>query len=494
MAGSAYATLAGIRRSRVLRTSGGTRPVRTTAPLAAVAAAFTLAQLLFVRPGMGLGWDETVYVSQVSAHAPAAFFSAPRARGISLLVAPVASWSSSTALLRIHLAALSGLALFLALRAWRGLFPARVLALAGALFASLWVTLFYGPQAMPNYWVAVGALAAVACFLRAHGSPGRSACWGLAASAALMAWMRPTDAVWAVLPLLALGLARRHWRALAVLIAGLAAGAAEWVIEAYVRYGGLINRLSEGSAIQGGLGWHIAVTDQLRSLGGETLCRPCTGPVPPSAVSVWWFVLPVLAAVGLVVAVRTRRPAATALPLACAVSAAFPYLFLIGYAAPRFLLPAYALLALPVADALRHLFTVARPPRRPFVATLLCLGLAAHLAVQLAVLVHTVDRTTAAHRGWSRTASALHRLGVRPPCLLTAGDAIPIAFYAGCASAATDGPDANSTADRIAGTARRTPVAALVPAGSRPPSYARAWPSALLDGQRLYYSVPGSGR
>jgi len=76
--------------------------------LALVAGAFTLAQLLLVRPGMGLGWDETVYVSQVGSHAPAAFFSAPRARGVPLLVAPIASWSSSTALLRVYLAVLSG--------------------------------------------------------------------------------------------------------------------------------------------------------------------------------------------------------------------------------------------------------------------------------------------------------------------------------------------------------------------------------------------------
>ncbi|MCZ9343365.1 hypothetical protein NGM37_36975, partial [Streptomyces sp. TRM76130] len=78
---------------------------------AAVACAFTLAQLLLVRPGLGLGWDEVVYVSQVTAHTPAAFFSAPRSRGPSLLVAPVASWSSSTGLLRVHLALLSGLGL-----------------------------------------------------------------------------------------------------------------------------------------------------------------------------------------------------------------------------------------------------------------------------------------------------------------------------------------------------------------------------------------------
>ncbi|MFI2205035.1 hypothetical protein ACH47Z_30450 [Streptomyces sp. NPDC020192] len=491
MAGSAHATLAGLRRERGRRTSAGSEP-RAAVPLAVVAAAFTVAQLLLVRPGMGLGWDETVYVSQVSLKAPAAFFSAPRARGVSVLVAPVASWSTSTPLLRIYLALLSGLALFLALRAWRGLFPARVLALAGALFASLWVTLFYGPQAMPNYWVAVAALAAAGCFLRA--GTGRPALWGLAVSGALTAWMRPMDAVWAVLPLLALGVARRRWRTLSVLLAGLAAGALEWVIEAYTSYGGLAHRLSQGSAIQGGLGWHLAVTDQLRSLGGDTLCRPCTGGLPNPVVTLWWFALPALAVLGLAVAVRARRPAATALPLACAVSAAFPYLFLIGYAAPRFLLPAYALLALPVADALGYLLTAPRRPWRPVVATLLGLGLAGHLAVQLAVLVHTVDRTTRAHQAWSRTAAALHRLGVRPPCLLTGDDALPVAFYTGCSSAATDGPNTNSTADRIATTARRTPVAVLVPAGSRPPGYADGWRSAPLEGQRLYYSVPGSGR
>ncbi|MGW2448549.1 hypothetical protein [Streptomyces sp. NPDC001675] len=500
MADSAHATREAARRARARRESTGTpgtRPARhpgLAPPLAAVAVAFTLAQLLLVRPGMGLGWDETVYVSQVSGHAPAAFFSAPRARGVSLLVAPVAAWSSSTALLRIYLALLSGLALYLALRTWRGLFPDRVLALAGALFASLWVTLFYGPQAMPNYWVAVGALAAVACFLRARADRrDRAALWGLAASGALMAWMRPTDAVWAALPLLALGLPRRRWRSLLALLAGLAAGALEWVIEAYAGYGGLARRLADGSAIQGGLGLHMAVVDQLRSLGGRALCRPCTGALPHPLVTAWWFALPLAAGTGLAIAVRARRPAPTLLPLACAATAAFPYLFMIGYAAPRFLLPAYALLAIPVADALLGPLTMRPGTRRTVAATLVTLGLATHLAVQLAVLTAVVSRTTAAHRDWSRTAAALHRLGVRPPCLLTGHEAIPVAYYAGCSSAATAGHNANSTASAIARTARSTPVATLVPAGSRPPGYARAWPSVPLTGQRLYYAVPTAG-
>lgn len=477
MADGANALLVGRRRRVPASGPGRSWRPRGHRLLAAVAGAFTLAQLLLVPPGMGLGWDETVYVSQVAAQAPPAFFSAPRARGVTLLVAPVTSWSTSTELLRIYLALASGLGLYLALRAWRGLFPVRVVAVAGALFASLWVTLFYGPQAMPNYWVALGGLACVGCFLRARGRrPDRAAPWGVAASASLMAWMRPADAVWLSLPLLVLA-AVRHRRVALALVAGLATGAGPWVIEAYTTYGGLGRRLSDASRIQGGLGWNVAVDDQLRALAGRTLCRPCTGSLPNPAVMAWWFVLPVLAAAGLVLAVRARRTAPTLLPLACATTAAVPYLFLIGYAAPRFLLPAYALLAIPVADALLHLVTRPHGRPRPVVATLAALALAGHLAVQYAVLDHTADRTTRNHRDWARAAAQLHRLGVRPPCLLTGHEAVPVAFYTGCSSAGTSGHDADTTEAAILRTARRTPTAVLTRPGDPPPAYARTWES-----------------
>ncbi|OUD02637.1 hypothetical protein [Streptomyces swartbergensis] len=477
MSDGANAIVVRMRRREQAAASGTPRRRRVDRPLAAVAAAFVLAQLVLVRPVLGLGWDEIVYVSQVTSHTPAAFFSAPRSRGVSLLVAPVASWSSSIPLLRVYLALLSGLALFLALRAWRGLFPTRVLVGGGALFASLWVTLFYGPQAMPNYWVAIGALISVGCFLRARADrSARAALWGIAAGAALMAWMRPTDAVWVTVPLLVLTLVRRHWRLLLVLVAGLAAGAVPWVIEAYVGHGGLGQRLSDASRIQGGLGWQIAVDDQLRSLGGRALCRPCTGSMPHPLVTVWWFVLPVLAGLGLVIAARARRLGRTLIPLACAATAALPYLFMIGYAAPRFLQPAYALLALPVADALWHLVRTPGGKWRPVAVTLVAFGLAGHLAVQIAVLERTVARNTESRRDWDRTAGALHRLGVRPPCLLTGHEALPIGYYAGCSSGATAGHNENTTPAAILRTAQRLPVAHLAPAGGTPPRYARAWP------------------
>ncbi|MDO0938795.1 hypothetical protein QQY66_46405 [Streptomyces sp. DG2A-72] len=462
---------------------------RGRGPLAAVAGAFTLAQLALVHPSMGLGWDETVYVSQVGTQAPAAFFSAPRARGVSVLVAPIASWSTSTTLLRVYLALLAGVGLYLALRAWRGLFPAGVLAAAGALFATLWVTLFYAPQAMPNYWVAIGALVCVGCFLRARsGRQDRRALWGVAVGAALMALMRPTDAAWVALPLLVVAI--RQWRLALVLAAGLASGAVAWVIEAFVSHGGLSERLSEASRIQGGLGWHNAVDDQLRSLVGRTLCRPCTAEMPNPAVTLWWFVLPLLAALGLTVAVRAGRTAQTLVPLLCATTAAVPYLFLIEYAAPRFLLPAYALLAVPVADALRHLVSAPSGRWRPVVATLVAVGLAGHLAVQYVVLERVVERTTADRRDWTRSAAELHRLGVRPPCLLTGHEAIPVAYYTGCSSGAIRGHNANTTQADILRTARTIPVAALTPPGGAPPGYARTWQTHRLDGLDVHIA-PG---
>src|SRR5262249_1298407 len=92
--------------------------------LVAVGAALTAADLLFVSPRMGLGWDESVYVSQVSGHAPAAWFDPARARGVPLLVAPVAALASSVVALRVFLSLACGLGLTLALWTWRRMRPA----------------------------------------------------------------------------------------------------------------------------------------------------------------------------------------------------------------------------------------------------------------------------------------------------------------------------------------------------------------------------------
>jgi hypothetical protein len=210
-------------------------------------------------------------------------------------------------------------------------------------------------------------------------------------------------------------------------------------------------------------------------------------PAPP--VMLWWFALPVVAVLGAVIAVKARRGVNSLLLLACAATVGFPYLFLIGYAAPRFMLPVYILLAIPVADALIHLVTAGDRGRRPVAVTLVTLGLAVHLAVQFAVLEHTVHGTTVSHQDWADTATQLHRLGVKPPCMLTGYEDVPIAFYAGCSSVDTGGHNANTTADAMVRAGQRLPVGVLTTPDAKPPAYASTW-EAHRVGHLMVYVAP----
>jgi len=474
------------------------RPTRAAAAagnpllLAAVAAAFALAQLLFVIPGLHLSWDESVYASQVTPHIPSAYFSAPRARGVPVLLAPVALFTSSTLVLRIYLAALSATGLFLALWTWRRLLPTPVLALAGVLFCGLWVTQLYGPQAMPNLWVALCGLAAAGCFLRAAADRGdRRALLGLCLALAAAALLRPSDATWLSLPMAAASLLVRRWRRpalLAALVAGLALGGAQWIIEAYLSYGGVAARLHRSSAIEGSIGWHLAVDDQVRTLaGGPELCRPCSVPWQHRTSSIWWFMTPVLTACGVQAAARTRRLATALLPALCGVSVAVPYLLLIDYAAPRFLLPAYALLSLPVADALATFARSARPRLRPAAIALVTALIAAQLVSQHVILTRAVQAADDGTGDYARIAADLRTYAVRPPCLVTGRLATPVAYQARCASGQISGHNQNTTVATILTTARHEPVAVLVRPHHKPPAYARHWTSHRLDGLRVHH-------
>ncbi|GAA1503523.1 hypothetical protein GCM10009730_02770 [Streptomyces albidochromogenes] len=463
-------------RERRSPDGGSARPLPL---LAAVATAFALVHLALVAPGLGLGWDETVYVSQVSPQAPAAFFSAPRARGITYLVAPVTAVTTSVAALRLYVAVLAGGGLFLALWVWRRLLPAPVLAVAGALFASLWVTMFYASQAMPNLWVAYGTLAATGCFLRAARDPGdRRALIGTGAGVAFAALMRPTDAVWLLLALAVAALvtprARRRVPLVVVAAAGAALGCAEWVAEAYVHYGGLTARLRRASEIQGHLGWYFAVDDHVRALGGRALCRPCDVPWRHPASALWFFALPLFVAGGVRAAGRAGRRVPVVLATGVGAALAAPYLFAVGYAAPRFLLPAYALLALPVAQCL---VGACRPGARwrRTAAGIVAVAVAAHLAVQYAVLGSITDRVRRDTGDLTRIAAELRAAGVRPPCVVSGEEAVRVAFRTGCASRQPSGHDGSTTARALAATALRRPVAVLVSARARPPAYARGW-------------------
>ncbi|WKU47841.1 hypothetical protein Q3V23_29410 [Streptomyces sp. VNUA116] len=476
---------------------------RTIPPLAAVAAAYAVLQLCYAVAHMDLGWDESVYLSQVDPGSPAAYFSAPRSRGISFLAAPVVALTPSTTALRVTMALLSSAALYGAFAVWRPLLGRGRTALAAALFAGLWITVLSGPEVMPNLWIALAAVAATGFFVRARDSAGGRTLAGLAAALAAAALLRAPDAVWLALPLLVTCATVRAWRrprVAAAVLGGLAAGGAQWAVEAYVRFGGIAQRLADSSDTEGGMGAHLGagLTAARRSLNGPQLCRPCRIAAPSVTHSLWWLLLPVLVAAACTLALRGHARdgrgtrAAVLLPVACALSLAAPYLLLLDYSAPRFLLPAYALLALPVADLAARAPAACRAgPRRWAVAAVLCAVLAAHLSVQLKELrVNTADARDTAVR-YRRAAEGLRRLGLSAPCTVTGPRAQPVAYAAGCASAQTMGNNRSTTDAALARTARRMPMAVLYdPADPYLPPYARTWRPHELPGTDWIAYVP----
>ncbi|MEW2387331.1 hypothetical protein AB0933_03095 [Streptomyces venezuelae] len=269
--------------------------------LLGVCGAFAALSLVLVPLTLPLGWDETVYASRFSPYAPATPFSAPRTRGVPFLIAPVAAWSDSVVLLRVWLTLLATAALYLGFRPWvRPLGRPSAAAVAAALYGGLWFVLFYASAAMPNHYTAMGAVGAVGLFLRSRQSPMTRA--GVSGGLALATLMRPNDGLALGVPLLAAALlvpAWRGWsRALAVL-GGLVAGALPWIVEAYVRFGGVGARLTEASEVQGDLRPLLSVVHHLTVMDGPLLCRPCDSDSIRPLSAEWWLVLPLLVTVGL---------------------------------------------------------------------------------------------------------------------------------------------------------------------------------------------------
>ncbi|AWS41073.1 hypothetical protein [Streptosporangium sp. 'caverna'] len=368
--------------------------------------------------GMPLEWDEAVYTSQVAPGVPDAVFSAPRARGITWLVAPVAYFTRDPALIRGWMILLSGLGLFLAFLPWAFLLSRRVLLLSAALFGGLWVTLLYGAQVMPNLYVAFGAAATAGCLLLVlRGGPARASLslGGLGVSAAAVAALRPSDALWLALPLAVASLLRRRIRPVVVLSAGVAAGFAPWIAESFVSFGGPLARWRAAGEVQGGLSLAPGFLHEFKTANGPLFCRPCTIPLENPQWAIWWLLLPLLAIGGIVV---SRRAAPATVAAITGFSVAVPYLVMVDYGAPRFLLPAYILLVIPAAECLLWLAGRARVRYRWVPAVLVTGVLLAHTAVQADVLVdlaYQQDR----QRGYNAdVVRDMGKLGVRPPCTM----------------------------------------------------------------------------
>jgi hypothetical protein len=455
---------------------------RATWLLVAVAAVAAAVQLTLGPLRLDYGWDETVYVSQVARHVPAAFFSAPRARGLTMLVAPVAMLTSEPVTVRLFLIAVSAIGLVLSFRVWVPVLGSRAVVIAALLFASLWQAQVYGSEVYPNYWIALLAVAAVGWAARAE-SAGRVALAWSAACLVGVTLLRPGDAAWLWLALVVAGWRHAPWRATRLALTSsiaLLIGVVPWVVEAEVRFGGVSHRLAKSSATEGGLFPHLGFLYEVRAAYGPLLCRPCTSAAHPLVLSMWWVVAGALACWALWV--NRHRPVFPGLTLSVAAAAAMaaPYMLLVGYSAPRFLLPAYGLGSLAVGHALVGFVSPDGRRRRLRLA-----GVAVALlgfATAEAAATHGISTFENARRDSYRlAAAALHAHGVTAPCLVVGRQSPPIGFEAGCASEGrapvlTDPGDPFRRA--LAGS---HVVAVLVEPGQPTPSYVAGWQRADVE-------------
>jgi len=396
--------------------------------------------------------DEVVYLSQVGAHTPALVFTAPRARGLPVLLYPLVHFTTDVTVVRCYLSVIGTALLYLGLRPWLRLGYGRTVALAALLFSTLWATTFWGALVQPNLFVAEAAAAALGyalLALRAEAVRRNLAVTTLWVAA--MGLLRPSDATWFVIPVVAGILLVRTvtWRRRAVvgvgLLVGLGLGWSEWVIEAFASYGGVFHRLQQANALNTP-GIHFSLGAEARDINGPVLCRPCSG-VPVSGWHIaWWFAIPILVTIGLLATRGTIRFLPLALATLGGTTLLAEYVLTTNYAAPRFLLPTYLLLALPCADGLGWLASWrAAATTRARVVT----GIAALLVVQtvsqLMALNHSVVQATASRTRFTAAADRLRAAGVQAPCIVYGNYGPPVAFALGC----NDHPSGKSAARRV---------------------------------------------
>jgi hypothetical protein len=402
---------------------------------------FLVLQLVFAPRPLGLTTDEATYLAKVDPSAPELYWTQPRAWGTPVLAAPVALFAPGLTAVRLYFSTLSSLGLVAAFWPWLRVLHPGVAPMAALLFSTTWFTLYFGPGVMPNIYLGLAAVAAVGMFLRAVDSPSwwRSALCG--AAAALAALVRPTDSVLALAPVLVCGLIvprLRRVRVLAALAGGLVIGWAPWVVEAYLRFGGPLTRLRSAETA-GPHGLSLDIKNLLvypRLLDG-TPSYCCTG-LPSQAGPIpwlytgWLLAVPILALLGVFVAGRRGQlPEMVLVGLPAGLLAGF-YLLLPSFTALRFLLPAFALIFLPIASLLVASLSVRGVWPRVISVALAAALLIGHLGLMVPQAKRELESDAPGRKRQLLIAAALRSHIQGRPCLVVGIEAQATAYYLGC--------------------------------------------------------------
>jgi hypothetical protein len=225
---------------------------------------------------------------------------------------------------------------------------------------------------------------------------------------------------------------RASLRVFAWLAGGVALGWAPWLIEMTVRFGNPVSALRHaGSAGHVGTAYlGLRFSQNLALTNGPTI-GPVLHPDSPVIGVLWWSGVVVLVGIGLLEARKTPLIGALVLATAVGLSLALLYfVFVVGFA-PRFLLPSYALLAIPAAVGMSGLWS-GRTTRR------IAFGVAAAaLLVWLGFEAATADRieaeTAKVRAVQEAVGAAVRALADGKPCTIVSGQRVPqVQLVSGC--------------------------------------------------------------
>jgi hypothetical protein len=401
--------------------------------LALVSILFLAAELTPALLRMPLGADEITYIARTSIRINGVSLPPVHGQGVGLLAAPVTLLTESLTAIRVWMSVLSAIGLFLAMLCWRRLRPGWVLALAGLIFGSLAISQNSGVQIYPDWWGALGVLALTGLVLHTvNGTMNdRVTLPGVAFASLIIVLMRPQNIIFIMGAAILAVLIVRGWRMPRVMLAmglGIALGCLEWVIGAYVMYGGLGDRIHLAGQEPPSFSLYFSLGTQAKVLNGPWYCIPpsgCQGWDMPGE-SVWWVAFLALAVLGLCVAWRTSAKASSILAAATAVWVIALYVFLVPFGAPRYIAPSLALMSILAADGVAWLVTKARWHRTGIVVA--CLFLLAGVVSQRVVLQREAAEQ-ASGRTFETVAAVVRQAGIRPPCAM---DSPSEAYYVGC--------------------------------------------------------------
>ena len=357
-----------------------------TPPRAVVLVAILYAVVAAVVVGLDrqVRWDEVTYLAQVTPGAHDVWFGPQRARGMTLVLAPVGLLGGSTLLLRVWLVAVHAVAMVVAFRPWAQ--QVGWTGVAGAAVTALsWVPLYFAVEGYPN--LLVGFLAvAMAGHVLIWGREGRTGNLVIAAAAlAGVALLRPTESVWlaAGLTLVVVVWKRRDAaRPIVAFLAGGFVGWLPWLVEGIVRFGGPVTRVEAARATSAAGEPRNSLIQYLNLVEGPVR-RVVPDPVLTGPALLLLLGLAALIVLGVVGGRDRQRRAAAVIAMVPAVTMVVPYLVLNAGINLRYILPGMLLATVAVGAGLVTLITTIVQHRSRLAGAALAAVLLVHVGWQL---------------------------------------------------------------------------------------------------------------